>query len=64
MRCKINVRAVVALKLSALIGIAVLIALNLNPIDILAAIALLGCLVLIGFLIDKAGLGKYFGGKT
>lgn len=64
MRGKINVRAVVAFILCNLIGIAVLIILGHNPLDILAAIAFWVVFFLIIHLMDKLGFGKYFGGKS
>ena len=64
MRGKINVKAVLAFILCFLIGIAVLIILGHNPIDIFAAIAFLVFLILVGYAIDVSGLGKYFGGKS
>ena len=63
MRGKINVRAVVAFILCNLIGIAVIIILGHNPLDILAAIAFWIVFLLIIHLMDKLGFGKYFGGK-
>ena len=61
---KINVKAVVAFAFCNLIGIAVLIILGHNPIDIFAAMAFLAFFFLIGYAIGVCGLGKYFGGKS
>ena len=64
MKCKLNARAVISFILFFLIGIAVLITLGHNPVDIFAAIAFWAVFFLVIYWMDKAGLGKYFGGKT
>ena len=63
MRGKINVKAVVTFILCFLIGIVVLIILGHDPLGILVAIAFWAVFLLIIYLMDKLGFGKYFGGK-
>ena len=64
MKCKLNTKACVAFAILFIIGLVGVGSTDLEHSDMIASIAFFGCLVLLGFLIEKAGLGKYFGGKT